>query len=103
MSTRRLLAHDPSPNARRSAAPLAYAPAPDATGRAGRARRPGGDSLLPDRRPRGVRRGDRAEPARQPRPGARVDRAAAAHLGPAGVLPLARPAAVRERSLRAAG
>ena len=42
-----------------------------------------------------LRRGDRARAARQARAGAGVDRAAAPDLGPAGVLPLARRAAVR--------
>ena len=51
--------------------------------------------VLPGRRSRDLRRGDRADAARRPRGGAGVDRAAAADLGSAGVLPLARRAAVR--------
>ena len=71
-------------------------------GRARRARRAAVDPLLPDRRPCGLRRGDRADAARQPCVGAGVDRAAASDLGPAGVLPLARPAGVGLERVRAA-
>ena len=76
--------------------PVAHAAARAAAGRAGRARRAAVAPLLPGRRPRGLRRGDRAGAARQPRVRAGVDRAAAADLRPAGLLPLARRAAVRD-------
>src|SRR5581483_4583445 len=70
--------------------------------RARRARRKGCDPLLPGRRPGDLRRGDRADVARQPRRGAGVGRAAARHLRPAGLLPLARSAAVGCDRARAA-
>ena len=65
--------------------------------RDGRPRRAGVGALLPARRPRDLRRGDRVDAARRARGGAGVDRAAAPDLGPAGVLPLARPAGVGRR------
>ena len=71
-------------------------------GRSGRARRAAVAALLSDRRPRRLRRGDRAGAAGQPRVCAGVDRAAASDLRPAGLLPLAGPARLGVDRVRAA-